>query len=200
MTTILQLNNSLFGDDGRSSNLANTFVEEWRVHHSDVRVIRRDLAKDPIPHLMSECFNAAMIPLEKRTPEQAQAAALADTLIRELMEADLLVIGSPTYNFNISSSLKAWFDHVVRAGMTFRYTANGPEGLLSGTKAYVFISSGGVSEGTETDFQTRYIQHLLRFLGVNDIGFTYLEGVAMGEDTLGKNMKLAQERIQDLVA
>jgi len=199
MTTILQLNNSVFGDEGKSSGLADSFVEELRDRYTDARVIRRDLSMDPVPHLTAECFSAAITPQEERTPEQAQAANMADTLVNELMEADVLVIGSPTYNFSIASSLKAWFDHVARAGTTFRYTENGPEGLLS-TKAYVFISSGGFYQGTDTDFQTHYIRHFLSFLGINNVEFVYLEGAARGEDTLNEGMKVAQERIQALVA
>lgn len=199
MTTILQLNNSLFGDEGKSSSLANSFVEELRIRRPDIRVIRRDLTRNPVPHLTAECFTAAITPLEKRTSAQAKAAALADTLVNELMEADILVIGSPTYNFSITSSLKAWFDHVARAGTTFRYTEKGPVGLLS-MKVYVFISSGGFYKGTDTDFQTQYIRHFLGFLGVNDVEFTYLEGASMGDDALSKGMNIAQERIQSLVA
>jgi len=199
MTTILQINSSIFGDDGKSSNLANSFVEELRTRKPNARVVRRDLAKDPISHLNAETFTASTIPIEERTQEQAQVVAVADTLVDELVAADILVIGSPTYNFGISSSLKTWFDHVARAGVTFRYTENGPEGLLS-IDAYVFISSGGLYAGTDTDFQTNYIRHYLNFLGINNIEFTYLEGIAMGDDTLNKGIKNANDRIQTLVA
>ena len=199
MPTILQLNNSLFSDDGKSSSLANSFVEQLRIRQPDTRVIRRDLTRNPVPHLTAECFTAAITPPEKRTSAQVKAAALADTLVSELMETDMLVIGSPTYNFSITSSLKSWFDHVARAGTTFRYTEKGPVGLLS-MKVYVFISSGGFYKGMDTDFQTQYIRHFLNFLGINDVEFTYLEGASMGDHALGKGMQLAQERIQLLVA
>lgn len=196
---ILQLNNSLFGNEGKSSNLTNTFVEKMLEKNPGASVICRDLTKDIIPHLSLDSFTAANASQAERTLEQSQAASLADNLIQELMESDVLVIGSPTYNFSITSSLKAWFDHVARAGATFQYCEKGPEGLVS-TKAYVFITSGGHYKGTDTDFQTHYIQYFLEFLGITDVTFTYLEGVAMGDDVLDQGMHTAQKRILELVA
>jgi len=199
MTSILQLNNSIFGNQGKSTILANSFVEKMLEQSPGASVICRDLAAEPVQHLSFEEFTAASTSQAERTSQQNQTAALADTLIKELMDADVLVVGSPTYNFSISSSLKAWFDHVARVGTTFQYGANGPEGLVS-TKAYVFISSGGYYKDSDTDFQTHYIQYFLGFLGITDVEFTYLEGIAMGEDALDKSMQMAQERILKLVA
>lgn len=181
MTTILQLNNSVFGDNGQSSKLADEFVAKRREAEPDVRVIRRDLAANPADHLTAERFSAALTAPEERTPEQASEAALADTLIEELQAADEVVIAAPTYNFNVASTLKAWFDHVARAGTTFRYTSEGPEGLLSAKTAYVFITSGGQYAGTAIDFQKPYIEHFLGFLGIGDVHFVRAEGLAMGE-------------------
>jgi len=199
MTTILQLNNSIFGNQGKTSVLANAFVEKMVGQNPDTNVICRNLAAEPIQHLSFETFTAASASPAERTPEQTQAVAQADTLIKELMDADVLVIGSPTYNFSITSSLKAWFDHVARAGATFQYGANGPEGLVN-AKAYVFISSGGFYKDQDTDFQTHYIRYLLGFLGITDVEFTYLEGIAMSDDALDKGMQMAQDRILELVA
>lgn len=198
MKKILQLNNSLFGNEGKSSVLANTFVEKLRAKNPEASVISRDLTADIIPHLSLDSFTASNASQTERTSEQSQAASLADTLIQELMDSDVLVIGSPTYNFSLTSSLKAWFDHVARAGATFQYGEKGPEGLVN-AKTYVFITSGGHYKGTDTDFQTHYIQHFLGFLGIADVTFTYLEGVAMGDDVLNTNMLAAQERILKLV-
>lgn len=198
MKKILQLNNSLFGNEGKSSVLTNAFVEKLRAKNPEAGVISRDLAVDIIPHLSFDSFTASNAPQAERTSEQSQAASLADTLIQELMDSDVLVIGSPTYNFSLPSSLKAWFDHVARAGTTFQYGEKGPEGLVD-AKAYVFITSGGQYKGTDADFQTHYIQHILEFLGITDVTFTYLEGVAMGDDVLDTNMLAAQERIVKLV-
>ena len=181
MTTILQLNNSIFGDNGQSSKLADQFVAKRREAERDAQVIRRDLAANPTDHLTAERFSAALTAPEERTLEQAREVALADKLIEELQAADEVVIAAPTYNFNVASTLKAWFDHVARAGTTFRYTSEGPQGLLSGKTAYVFITSGGQYAGTDMDFQKPYIQHFLGFLGITDVHFVRAEGLAMGE-------------------
>lgn len=200
MTTILQLNNSIFGDDGQSSRLADQFVARYRQHTPETRVIRRDLAADPVPHLTAARFGAALTAEDERTAEQARDAAIADTLIEELEAADVLVIGAPTYNFHVASTLKAWIDHVARAGRTFRYTANGPEGLLTGKTAYVFLTSGGQYIGTDMDFEAPYLRHFLGFLGIGDVHITRAEGLAMGEDTKTRAITDAQERIEALVA
>lgn len=200
MTTLLQINTSIFGDDGRSSTLSNAFVAQWRDKNPDGRVIRRDLAESPVPHLTQARFSAGLTPPGERTMEQAREAALADTLVEELLAADVLVIGFPVYNFHMPSALKAWFDHVARAGTTFRYTSNGPEGLLNGTRAYVFAASGGQYAGTGADFYTPYLNHFLGFLGIEQVEFTYAEGLAMGEDTSHAAMEAASERVLRLAA
>ncbi|MDN3517034.1 NAD(P)H-dependent oxidoreductase [Aquisalimonas lutea] len=200
MTTILQLNNSIFGDDGQSAQLADRFIARFRATAPEARVIRRDLAAAPVPHLTAARFTAALTPVHERSDEQAREAAIADTLIQELEDADVLVIGSPTYNFGVPSTLKAWFDHVARAGRTFRYTADGPEGLLADKTAYVFIASGGQYVGSEMDFQTPYIRHFLGFLGITDVHFVHAEGLAMGEDTSQQALEEARRSVEKLAA
>ncbi|HKJ94035.1 MAG TPA: NAD(P)H-dependent oxidoreductase [Gammaproteobacteria bacterium] len=200
MATLLQLNSSLFGDDGRSSRLADAFVERWRERNPGGRVMRRDLSESTVPHLTQERFAAALTVQEERTAEQTREAAQADALIDELLEADVLVIGIPVYNFNVPSTLKAWFDHVARAGTTFRYTPEGPQGLLAGKRAYVFATSGGKYSGTAADFYTPYVKHFLGFLGIDDVEFTYAEGLAMGEETSRAAIEAASRRIEVLAA
>lgn len=200
MATILQINNSIFGDAGRSSTFADTFIDELRNRQPALKVIRRDLASEPLPHMTADMFKAALTPRDQRTLEQAKAARIADAVVDELLEADQLVIASPTYNFNISSSLKAWFDLAARAGTTFRYTPNGPEGLLKHMKAYVFISSGGYHLGTERDFHGQYVRFMLKFLGITDVELSYLEGMTKGEEAVSKGLQAAQERLWSLVA
>lgn len=200
MTTILQLNNSVFGDNGQSSQLADEFVAKRREAEPGVRVIRRDLAAEPADHLTAERFTAALTAPEERTPEQAREAALADTLIEELQAADEVVIGAPTYNFNVASTLKTWFDHVARAGTTFRYTENGPVGLLAGKTAYVFLTSGGQYSGTDMDFQKSYVQHFLGFLGIEDVHVVRAEGLAMGEAAANEALAGARKSVEQLTA
>lgn len=200
MKTLLQINTSLFGDGGRSSQLSDAFVARWQENNPDGRVIRRDLAESPVRHLTETRFKAGLTAPGDRTAAQALEAGPADALVAELLAADVLVIGLPVYNFHIPSTLKAWFDHVARAGTTFRYTSDGPEGLLRYKTAFVFAASGGRYAGTETDFFTPYVRHFLGFLGIDSVEFTYAEGLAMGEEKSRTAMAAASERILQLAA
>lgn len=177
MKTILQINSSLFSAEGQSSRLANAFVAQRRASGADV--IARDLAIDPVPHLNAERFQAFLSKPETRTPLQAAVLAQSDALIAELRRADEIVIGLPMYNFGIPSTLKAYFDHVARAGQTFRYTEKGSVGLLTGKRAYVFAARGGRYAGTPADTQTQYVRDFLAFVGMTDVTFIYAEGLAI---------------------
>src|SRR5688572_22131821 len=181
MKTLLELRTSIHSGEGVSSRLAADFVAAWRDANPDARVIERDLARDPVPHLTAERFAAFVAKPEARTPEQHAIAGHSDALIAELRAADTIAIGLPMYNFGIPSTLKAYFDHVARAGQTFRYTEKGPEGLLKGKKAVVFATRGGLYAGTPKDTQTAYLRDFLAFLGIEDVEFVYAEGLAMGE-------------------
>lgn len=201
MTRLLHLNTSIFGDDGQSSQLANRFVEELKTRTDDLEVTVRDLGADPIPHLTAATFQAALTPKENRTDEQQQAAALADTLVDELVAADVIVLGLPMYNFNVPSALKAWFDHVARAGATFRYTENGPEGMLAdGKQVYVFAARGGVYTGTDMDVQTPYVKQFFGLLNITDVEFVYAEGLNLGEESKLEALEAAANRLQSLAA
>jgi FMN-dependent NADH-azoreductase len=181
MTTLLQLNTSLFSNEGQSSRLADEFVTEWREAHPEGHVIVRDLAAAPVPHLTGERFQAFLAKPEDRTDAQRAEAEVSDVLVNEIQRADAVVIGLPMYNFGVPSTLKAYFDHIARAGITFRYTANGPEGLLKGKKVFVFATRGGSYAGTARDTQTQYVRDFLAFLGMTDVEFVYAEGLAMGD-------------------
>lgn len=181
MKKVLQLNASIFSDEGQSSRLADEFVAAWHKRaRGELSVTRRDFALAPIPHLTAERFSAALTPAENRSPAQAQEAAIADELVNELLAAEVLVLGLPMYNFGVPSALKAWFDHVARAGTTFRYTAQGPEGLLKNKQAIVFAARGSVYDNN--DFQTPYVKQFLGFLGITKVEFVYAEGLALGDE------------------
>jgi FMN-dependent NADH-azoreductase len=179
MTTLLQINASIQGEKGQSSQLANRFVALWQSRHPQGRVVRRDLAADPVPHLTAARFAAFLTPPEQHDAEQRAVAKFSDDLIEELRQADVLVLGLPMYNFGIPSQLKSYLDHIARAGRTFRYTAAGPVGLLTGKKAYVFAARGGLYQGTALDTQTQYVRDFLRFVGISDVEFIYAEGLAI---------------------
>jgi FMN-dependent NADH-azoreductase len=200
MKTLLQIQSSLFNGNGQSSTLSREFVEEWAAANPASRVIKRDLAADPVPHLTAERFQAFLAAPATRTPEQQAIAAESDALIEELRAADVIVIGLPMYNFGVPSTLKAYFDHVARAGITFRYTERGPQGLLTGKKVYVFAARGGLYAGTPSDTQTAYVRDFLRFIGLADVEFVYAEGLAMGEASKGKALESAGEAIRKIAS
>ena len=195
MKTLLQIQSSLFNGSGQSSALAREFVDSWTAANPGARVIRRDLAADPVPHLTAERFQAFLAKPESRTPAQQAIAGFSDALIEELRAADVIAIGLPMYNFGVPSTLKAYFDHVARAGITFRYTAKGSEGLLKGKKVYVFAARGGLYAGTPLDTQTAYVRDFLRFIGLEDVEFVYAEGLAMGDTRKAEALRAAQTAI-----
>jgi FMN-dependent NADH-azoreductase len=200
MTTLLQINTSLFSSGGQSSKLAEDFVAAWRVRHPDGRIIIRDLAANPLPHLTAERFQAFLAKPEARTPEQKAIVAESDALIDELKAADQIVLGLPMYNFGIPSTLKAYIDHIARAGVSFRYTANGPEGLIGDRKLTVLAARGGRYAGTPKDTQSGYVRDFFNFIGIRDIDFVYAEGMAMDEATRRNALEAAQSRIDKLAA
>ncbi len=181
MKTLLQINTSMFSAGGQSSRLAQQFVDEWRQGNPGARVIVRDIGAEPIPHLTAERFQSFLAKPEARTAEQQSVAGFSDVLVEELRQADVIVLGLPMYNFGLPSTLKAYFDHVARSGVTFKYTEKGPEGLITGKKVYVFAARGGLYAGTPLDTQTSYVRDFLRFLGMDDVEFVYAEGLAMGD-------------------
>jgi len=145
------------------------------------RVTTRDLAAEPLPFVSAAGFAANLTPAAERTADRAALAEIADTLIAELQAAEAIVIASPIYNFGPPASLKAWADLVARAGTTFRYTANGPEGLRTGKKAYLAIASGGTPVGADYDFMSRWLTFFLGFLGIPVVETVAADGI-MGQD------------------
>ena len=180
MQTLLQIKSSIYSDNGESTRLANRFVKGWSASNPAGTVIVRDLMAEPVPHLDAARFGALVSKPEDRTEQQAQVVAYSDALIDELRRADVIVLGLPMYNFGVPSTLKAYFDHVARAGVTFRYGERGPVGLLTGKKVLVFAARGGLYLGTPRDTQTTYVRDFLAFLGMTDVEFIYAEGLAMG--------------------
>lgn len=200
MPTLLQLNSSIFSGHGQSSQLADKFVETWRANTPHAQVIVRDLAQNPLPHLDAERVQAFFSQPEARTPQQQVLVAESDALIEEIRAADIVVIGLPMYNFGIPSTLKAYFDYIARAGITFRYTESGPQGLLTGKKAYVFAARGGMYAGTPLDSQTTYIRNFLGFIGIDEVEFVYAEGLNMGEPAKAAALDSAHRRLAELAA
>jgi FMN-dependent NADH-azoreductase len=197
MPTLLQIKTSLFGD-GQSTRLAQQFVDRWRAANPDGRVVTRDLTAEPVPHLSAERFTAFTTRPEERSLDQAREVAYSDRLIDELRQADVVVLGLPMYNFGPPSSLKAYFDHIARAGITFRYTDAGAQGLLGGRKVYVFAARGGIYQGTPLDTQTDYVRQFLTFLGMTDITFVYCEGLNLGPEARTRALAAARLAVDEL--
>jgi FMN-dependent NADH-azoreductase len=195
MTTILQINSAARSQGANSTLLVNELTEKLQKSHPGAQVVVRNLQAEPLPHLDDAVLGAFFTPADKRTPEQAAIAARSEALIAELQAADVVVIGAPMYNFGISSQLKTYFDFIARAGITFQYTANGPEGLVKGKKVHVVSARGGKYLGTQNDSQTPYLKSFLGFLGMTDVNFIYAEGLNMGPDAASAALAGAREAI-----
>ena len=182
MKSILNITSSISGENSYSIKLADAIITRIQSVYPGSVVKTYDLAKNPLPHLEAAHFNAFQVPAELRTAEQQGAAHYSDTAIADLMAADFVVIGVPLYNFNIPSTLKAWLDHIVRAGITFSYGEQGPIGLVSGKKVFLAVASGGIySEGPMSayDSSVPFLKNLLGFLGMTDVTTFRAEGVKM---------------------
>ena len=197
---ILQINSSARRDVSQSTRLANRIVERLRDADPEASVIVRDLNRVPHPILDETALGALFTSADKRTAEQSARVAQDDALIAEVMAADAIVLGVPMYNFGVSSQLKNWIDAISRAGVTFRYTEKGPEGLVKGKTVYVALTRGGKYRNTPSDTQVPYLETVLGFLGMTDVHFVYAEGLAMGPDAEQKAIASAYEQIEEAVA
>ncbi|MFU8837133.1 MAG: FMN-dependent NADH-azoreductase [Thiohalomonadaceae bacterium] len=200
MSTLLQLNSSLFGENGVSTQLADAFVRNWQTSHPQGRLIKRDLITQPLLHMDGDTLGALMSSPDQRGPAQQALVDEADTLINELQQAEVVVIGAPMYNFSVPSQLKSWFDRVARAGVTFRYTEQGAQGLLSGKKVYVFTSRGGLHQGQASDGVTPWLRTILGFLGMDEVEFIYAEGLNLGEQARAEGLAQARKQLSQLAA
>jgi FMN-dependent NADH-azoreductase len=200
LKTLLQINSSLNSSTGQSTVLATQFAGQWLRANPGGKVVVRDLAANPPAHLTAERFEAFLTAPEERTAEQEAHAEASDELIRELEAADAIVIGLPMYNFGIPSTLKAWIDHVARAGRTFKYTDTGPVGLLADRPVWLFATRGGHYRNTSRDTQSAYVTHFLNFIGIKNIEFVYAEGLAMGTESRRESLENAMESIDRLAA
>ena len=179
---ILNVISSPRGDQSVSIKLADGIIEQLRAPNPGSTVTTRDLATHPFPHLEAAKLQSLFTPAPDRTPEQREAAKHSDDAIAEIMAADVIVIGAPLYNFSIPSVLKAWIDHLCRAGITFKYVDGKPQGLVTDKKVYVAMSSGGIySEGPAAgyDFVAPYLKAVLGFLGMTDVTVVRAEGVSI---------------------
>jgi FMN-dependent NADH-azoreductase len=200
MTKALIINSSALGEASVSNKLSRQLADHLKASDPSLEIKVRDIGNEPIPHLTAATVGAIRGVAE--TDEARQTLALSDALVEELEEADLLVIGSPMYNFGISSTLKTWFDHILRAGRTFRYTGEGvSEGLMTGKKAVVIESRAGFySDGPASglDSQEPHLRTLLGFIGITDVVFVRAEKLAFGPSAAAAAIEAAAAELQAL--
>lgn len=168
MPKILHISASILGENSVSRGLS-TKLSQGLAAKAGATIIERDLSANDLPFVSAERFAANNAAAADRTAEQAELAKVADSLIEELQAADTIVMGVPIYNFGVPATVKAWADLVARVGVTFKYTENGPVGLLTGKKAYITVASGGTSVGSEIDFMTPWLKQFLAFIGITDV-------------------------------
>jgi FMN-dependent NADH-azoreductase len=198
MTTILQINSAARSQGAQSTLLADEVSAKLLQSHAGAKLVVRNLLADNLPHLDDATLGAFFTPADARTAEQNVIHAKSEALIAELQSADIVVIAAPMYNFGISSQLKAYFDWIARAGITFKYGANGAEGLVTGKKVIVVTARGGKYSGTPNDSQTPYLKSFLGFLGMTDVSFVFAEGLAMGPDAASAALATARDSIAAL--
>ncbi len=197
---ILQINSSARSNGSESTRMGDKLVAGLVAANPGATVVRRDLASDPHPVIDEATLGALFTPADQRTPEQAARVALDDALIAQVQAADVIVIGAPMYNFGITIQLKSWFDAIARAGVTFRYTATGPEGLLTGKKVYVNLARGGVHRNGASDSQVPHLSTFLGFLGLTDVTYLYSEGMGMGPEAVAQAQAGADAQIEAALA
>jgi FMN-dependent NADH-azoreductase len=197
---ILQINSSARREASHSTRLASRIVERLRDADPGSPLTVRDLNHAPHPALDEATLEALFTPSSRRTPEQAARVRLDDALIAEVQDADVVVLGVPMYNFGVPAQLKNWIDAISRAGVTFRYTEKGPEGLLTGKKVYVALTRGGRYRNTSADTQVPYLRTVFTFLGLTDVQFVYAEGLSMGPEAEQSAIASAYEQIEEAVA
>ena len=195
MSNVLIIESSARQQGSFSRQLTQQFVSQWQAAHPADKVVVRDLALNPVPHLDANLLGGWMKPEAQRNADEQASLQRSNELTDELLAADILVMAAPMYNFAIPSTLKAWLDHVLRAGVTFKYTETGPQGLLTGKQAYVLTARGGLYAGSTTDHQEPYLRQVMAFIGIHDVTFIHAEGMNLGGDFQEKGLNQAKARL-----
>lgn len=184
---ILHLDSAITGDASVTRKLTAGIVDRLKAANPAAAVTYRDLNLQGVPVIDSAWHDAVYARPEHPTPQQQQLIERSDAYVNEVRDADVLVIGLPVYNFNLPATLKSWLDQIARAGITFRYSEAGPEGLLKGKRAIVAYASGGTPLGSEADHASRYLRYMLGFLGITDVHFVAADRLALDrEAALGR--------------
>jgi FMN-dependent NADH-azoreductase len=205
MKNLLYVTASLSGPDSKSGLIGREFLAGWQAAHGAAHVVHRDVGAGTVPHLTGAHLKAWATAPEQRSDREQALTRESEPLLAEVEAADVIVIAAPMYNFAIPSTLKAWIDHITRAGRTFRYTAEGkPEGLLKNKKVYVIAARGGIYTGDSPfkslDFQEPYLRTILGFIGLTDVTFVHVEGQLMGPETAEAGLVRARDTLNGVVS
>ena len=198
MSRVLVIESSARQQGSVSRELTQQFIANWQAAHPADQIQVRDLALEPVPHLDVTLLGGWMTPSEQQSEAEKAALARSNQLTDELLGADVLVLAAPMYNFAIPSTLKAWLDHVLRAGVTFKYTETGPQGLLTGKRAFVLTARGGIYAGSGLDHQEPYLRQALAFIGIHDVQFIHAEGLNMGAEFSEKGLAQAKAKLAEV--
>ncbi|MGK4340093.1 FMN-dependent NADH-azoreductase [Ectopseudomonas oleovorans] len=198
MSRILVIESSARQQGSVSRELTRQFIGNWQAAHPADQIQIRDLAVEPVPHLDATLLGGWMTPSEQQNDAEKAALARSNQLTDELLAADVLVLAAPMYNFAIPSTLKAWLDHVLRAGVTFKYTETGPQGLLTGKRAFVLTARGGIYAGSALDHQEPYLRQVLAFIGIHDVQFIHAEGLNLGAEFSEKGLAQAKAKLAEV--
>ncbi len=199
MANVLVIESSARQQGSVSRQLTAQFIANWQAANPADKIKVRDLAVDQVPHLDANLLGGWMTPAGQQSEAEQAALALSNLLTDELLAANVLVLAAPMYNFAIPSTLKAWLDHVLRAGVTFKYTETGPQGLLSGKRAFVLTARGGIYAGGTQDHQEPYLRQALAFVGIHDASFIHAEGLNLGGDFMEKGLNQAKAQLAQAI-
>ena len=198
MSRVLVIESSARQQGSVSRELTRQFIGNWQAARPADQIQIRDLAVEPVPHLDATLLGGWMTPSEQQNDAEKAALARSNQLTDELLAADVLVLAAPMYNFAIPSTLKAWLDHVLRAGVTFKYTETGPQGLLTSKRAFVLTARGGIYAGSALDHQEPYLRQVLAFIGIHDVQFIHAEGLNLGAEFSEKGLAQAKAKLAEV--
>lgn len=201
MSTLLLITSSPRGKASYSKQIAESVIADLRKKDPDAKLIVRDLAQAPLPHIDDDFVAATRGPDGPQTQQQRAILAISDALVDELLAADIVVIAAPMINFSVSSTLKSWFDYIARAGRTFRYSEAGPQGLAAGKRVIIVSASGGIYSGERAafDFQVPWLRGMLGFLGMTDVDVIRVEGTALGPQAAEQALARAAVQAREVV-
>lgn len=192
---VLAISSSIFGEHGESSKLVNRLAKRFEAQGA--KITRRNVTQN-IPHVDAVRFKALTSPADQLDDTQRSVVAFSNALIAELQAADTIILAAPMYNFSIPSQLKSYFDHVARAGVTFKYTEQGPVGLLQNKKVYIITTRGGFYKDSPNDLETPYLKNLLAFLGLTDLEIVYVEGIGISAEQKAQAIQAAEAQVDTL--